>query len=119
MDTHDNIKQSESTWATSPTKEEDEEGRTEHQTDPSEVTDATAKSGKKITMRSEKRDKMKDRLKNKNQRGNKKNTKQMTNKARNPYVLWKQENFPRTKYNKDIGRKWKILPNTEKTKICK
>ena len=53
-------------------------------------------------------------FKNKSQMGNKKNLKQTSNKARNPYVLWKQEKFPRIKFNMEIGRKWKTLPNTEK-----
>ena len=55
------------------------------------------------------------RFKNKSQKGNKKNLKQTSNEARNPYVLWKKERFPRIgKFDKEMGRKWKTLPNTEK-----
>ena len=54
------------------------------------------------------------RFKTRSQKGKKKNLKQTSNKARNPYVLWKQEKFPKIKFNKEIGKKWKTLPNTEK-----
>ena len=54
-------------------------------------------------------------FKNKSQKGKKKNLKQTSNEARNPYVLWKKERFPRIgKFDKEMGRKWKTLPNTEK-----
>ena len=58
------------------------------------------------------------RFKTKSQKGNKKNLKQTSNKARNPYVLWKQEKFPKIKFNKEIGKKMENITKYRKTEIC-